>query len=273
MKKMQQINLKSGPAQRGYILLIVALFLSVLMVASAQFFLKTTDHTTGSGMIRDSTQSVLLAESAMNMVMGQFISGDDNGSGAEAAKNFSAYLGNQVALSNMWADADPYLRNMYYVTNTNDASEINITMPSILQAIANGESNAVNLAPAGSHRITTLGVALPPMRMNDLFDASGASIFSPSLFVLDAAGLLKKSNHSSWNAETSPVKAAGWLEATENPANVQVVDIFVQAMADVDGAKSYLQRHLGSYVPSARLGNIELIVEASNVNRMRGVDQ
>jgi len=273
MRKMKQINLKKGSRQKGYILLIVALFLSVLMVASTQFFLKTTDHTTSSGMTRNSIQSVLVAESAMNLVMGRFMSGD----ASEDAKNSSAYIGNQVDLANMLSDSD--LANMYYVTNTEIANEINITSPRILQAIANGEASAVALSAVGSQRITTsVDDPLVRMRVNDLFDTGGASTFRPSLFILNAAGLLINSPQTSWNAETSPVKAAGWLELIINPGNAQVVDVFIQAMADVDGAKSYLQRYLGFYgaggLDLSLLNEAsEIVSDANSLDRRRAIDR
>ena len=59
--------------QSGYLLILVAVFLLILTASSAQFFVRQTDNIRSSGALRDSTESLMLAETAMEMLRGQFI--------------------------------------------------------------------------------------------------------------------------------------------------------------------------------------------------------
>ena len=60
-------------SQSGYILILSSIFLFVLIASSAHFFYRTTENTTMSGTSRDSTQALLLAESAMEHLRGQMV--------------------------------------------------------------------------------------------------------------------------------------------------------------------------------------------------------
>jgi len=56
--------------ERGYILLLVAVFMLVLMGSSAQFFSRVTENASLSGGRRDNNEAAMLAESALNHLMG-----------------------------------------------------------------------------------------------------------------------------------------------------------------------------------------------------------
>lgn len=263
--KSQQRRLKRAEAHRGYILLITLVFLAILMSIGIHFFSRMVDHTKTTGGNRNITQAALLAESAMNLTMGTFLTGN----GADLGVDIPASMDNQAALLGVLNG----IPNMYYVTDTDiGLVEINRTASDLLQIIANGESRNSLPNPLASQRLVTNGFTpLTTLRINDLFGPGAA--FRPTLYTLDAAtGLLQTSNNT-WNTEPAVEKAAAWLEVSQNAVNASGVDIYVQAVADVDGSKSYVQRHIGSYIPSTELGRISLLTESSNVDRRRAVDR
>lgn len=252
---MYQKQLKKFPSrQKGYILLIVIIFLAILLAAGAHFFLRSTDHTKDSGGIRDLTESLLLAESAMHMGMGQFLSGPfDN-----AASNLPNNMSSQAGVAGIQA----VIPSLYYITDTTTLAEIEFTSPRLLQIVADGEANNVANVALGSARLTMdPDTPLTRLRINDLFDP-GAN-FRPLLFTLDpVTGLLTSSMAVSWDGLNATEKAAVWFEAIR--VSDDAVNIYVQAVAEIDGAKSYVQRTLVGYDPSDFLGeDIAAISEAS----------
>lgn len=88
-------------------------------------------------------------------------------------------------------------------------------------------------------------------------------------------GLLVTSAYGSWDAQKAgndynQTIAAAWAEITQNPANSNAMDLWVQAVAQVGWSKSYLQRYIGTYYPPARgggLSDIGVLIEAANFDR------
>ena len=261
-----RLNKPIPQKQQGYVLFLVIIFVTVIFGSSASFLVKSVQHSNESGSIRDMSESLLMAESAMNRVMGQFLSSDDS----QKAVNLPIFIDNEDSLAGIMAQI-PYL---YYInkTDSSDTREINQTSPSLLQIISNGEAANAGFIDLVSPKIVTSDAdPLNALRINDLFDDTG--LFRPFLFTMDPSnGFLTTSNALSWDSETSIEKVAVWLEAIQNETNSETVDIFVQAAAEIDGIKSYTQQYVGSYIPDRKLGNVALLVESSTVDRRRAVD-
>ena len=263
--------------QSGYVLLVVLVFLAILLSAGVHFYNRSTEHTKDSGGMRDVTESMILAESALYRGMGFYLSGNYDDAAVSIPNNMNSQVDMEGVLNNV--------PSMYYVTNTDVAgSEIDQDQPSILQLIANGEANNVAPAVLGSQRITTSGAApLTPLRIDDLFNNAGG--FRPELYVINPGdGLLIPSAAQTWSDEGAVSKAAVWFEVVQNTAMASSVDVYVQAVAEVDGSKSYLQRVLIGYDPSWMLGeelaalsesSLSAISEGgvSGIDRMRSVDR
>ncbi len=242
--------------QRGYIMLIVAVFLLVLLSGSAQFFSRIANDTQTSGMVRDSTESLMLAETAMELLRGRYISTLDTV--VEAPDVLDHVQAGQLPSIKANPDAGlfPY---MYYVSA---GTGIDQDSPSILQKIANGEAVATTAAAMTARSINS---ATSQMRVNDLFATVGATDLSPMLYTRSDNGLLVTSVAVNWAAEASSEKVAVWVEVIENDSDANAIDIFVQAVAQVGNAKSYVQRYVGTY--NNILGTISALAEASNIDR------
>ncbi len=271
MSKLKHISTHSFPGQQqsGYIMLLVAIFLLILMAGSAQLFTRIAEDTITSGTLRDSTESLMLAETAMENLRGQFI-----GTLNTVVETPTDDLDRNIAgaLTNNIANPDTILfPYMYYVTAGGGLDQ---TQPGILQAIADGEA-ANTTASTMTARSITFAANLR-LRMNDLFASPGGTAISPMIFTLNSSGLLTAiptTTAASWDAvdtTTMPEKAAAWIEVTQNPTIATDVDLFVQAMGQVGNAKSYVQRYIGTYNTVTILGNISALAEASNINRCVG---
>lgn len=249
-----------GRQQSGFIMILVAIFLLVLMVGSAQLFTRIAEDTVTSGTLRDSTEALMLAETAMEHLRGQYINTLD--SVAEAPSNgLDRDIAGQLT-GNMAAPDGVLFPYMYYVSA---GAGLDQTQPAILQKIADGEGAGADGAAMAARSIATNTAQL---RINNLFASPGGTAVSPMLYVLDAqSGLLTASAAANWNAEVSSEKAAVWIEVIQNPSNGTAVDLFVQAMAQVGTAKSYVQRYIGTY--NNVLGSISTLAEASNIDRAR----
>ena len=103
MKKIAPPTRATMGRQRGYILLLVLIFIAILMGMGAHFFLRATDHTRESGSMRDMTESMLLAESAMNLVMGRYFVTAGGSSDYGRSINLTNNRDNQVGLAEIQA--------------------------------------------------------------------------------------------------------------------------------------------------------------------------
>ncbi len=238
---------------RGFILPIVALLMIALMGASLAFFGRATDSSKLSGYSKDSTQAVLLAESALNRVFGRYVSpdvgvndidgnkvGDANGQGRPAGPNLPLNLPYQFFLSA-------------------DGATMDQSVPGILQRVADGEArgaSATTAAPA------TQAIATAPalLRVNDLFISAATR---PRLYTQGSTGLTASAN--TWAAETSPEKVAVWIEVVRDPdpANSDWFHLYLSAAAQVGQSRAYLQRYMGRYKDTLG-GFVPTLSEARN---------
>ena len=244
--------------QRGYIILMVGIFLLTLLALSAQFFNSANDSSERSGLYRDTTEARLLAESVMNKHYGQFANkldyrpnGQDDSTDAAAIQ---MNKGDFRTLARIFLSI-PYA---FAITHGNG---IDHKTPDLLQRIANGEAADV---PPGRLRTRTQLLFSPPdkFRVNDLFSRR----FQPRLFTVNSSAALVEVMDQTWD-EVEGVKAAVWIEVVESVLDEDGIDLFVSAVADVDGSKSYLRRRVNSYLPVVGLGSISLVSEATNVDR------
>jgi len=221
--------------QSGYILLYVTILLTALVFASGKFLERTMISMKSSGENRDSAESLLLAESAMNLVYGQFIfDGDVDGNGA---------IDNKTPINLNSTLPNIELHYIYYMS---DGSGINRQIPAILQWVADGEAIAQGDGTVGqviSPSTSTLVIA-------DLF----SSDHSPLLYTMDETGNLVKQNNSiTWETLIAIKKSAVWMELVRNPADDGGAQLYVQAAAQVGNAKSYVQRYVGAYEQTSGL--------------------
>ena len=270
MRSQLYMNKKVIKSQRGYVLLVVLVFLAILLSAGAHFYINSTEHAKQAGGIRDITESVLFAESAMYRGVGDFLFGADD----DAASALPNFLNEPDNFLNVVKNVTP----LFYLTDISTAdTELDQTAPSLLQIVANGEAALVDETVLTSQRITTNAGSLTQLRINDLFHAT--SEFRPNLYVIDqATGLLVNSAAADWDSEEAISKAAVWYEVIA--AGDSAVDIYVQAVAQVDGRKSYMQRIMVTYEPSYYLGEdlgalngASTAAESGGIDRLRGVDR
>lgn len=231
---------------------MVALFMIVLIIGSSQFYNRSTDSTIISGSKRDNSESLLLAESAMNLLMGRFVNTLDSD---EDGTTDSVQAG--LLQLNMTAPDAFLMPYMFYATNS---AGLDVTAPTLLQWVANGEAanaTAATLAQPGVPAATT------QLRINDLFTA----LNQPKLYTLNNDGLIIESAAANWAADTNISKAAVWFEITENNTQSDAVDIYVQSVAQVGTARTYIQRYIGSYFANIVIGTVPALAEASNIDR------
>ncbi len=250
--------------QNGSTLIIVMVMLVIMIGTSIHFFTQSTDSTKISGASRDSTQSLLLTESAMELLRGQFINKLDTNA---VISNTDCDVGGisldkceaSVLLKNISTPENFLMPYMFYVSN---ASAIDQTTPSLLQTIANSEGGFVSSSlPLNSRKISS---AITELRINDLFNAG----FKPMLFTVNVNGLLVPSAAANWDAETAAQKAAAWIEVILNPDDPAALDLYVQAVSQVGNGRSFIQRYIGSYFSNDTLGGfISPLSESSEIAR------
>ena len=270
--------------ERGITLILVLILLVIAVAASAFFNNSMVNSTRISGANRDNSASLLLAESAMETLRGRLLNemDDDNGGESDTCDDscelheivLEEYLASSTDVLTMLAEAD----YVYFAGDgTNGISE---TRPSVLQKVANGEA-----AMLGSGtRVTSQEVAssMDEILCQDLFSGGTPMLFTTGPG-LDWAGsttsntnnLLVASAYASWDAQKAgndynQTIAAAWAEITQNPANLNAMDLWVQAIAQVGWSKSYLQRYIGTYYPPAGGGgltDIGVLIEAANFDR------
>jgi len=236
------------------------------MAGSAHFYFRTTENTIASGTVRDSSQALLLAESAMELMRGQLVLNrldSDNTTRVAACEdpnnnNATSDICEAAEIrSNMSDPSSKLFSYMYYISS---ASALEHSAPSILQRVANGEAANASASTLASQ---TIAESDNQLRINDLFGNG----FAPRLYLLNSNALLTASNAANWNAEGAAEKAAAWVEVIVNPSNSNAVDLYVQAVAQVGKAKSYVQRYAGSFSSGTTLGSVSGLSEASNIDR------
>ncbi|MFQ5470770.1 MAG: hypothetical protein ACE5EH_10765 [Gammaproteobacteria bacterium] len=253
MKIVQTNKLSHCKKQSGYILLLVTMFLFILMGTSAQFMNRVSDGTKLSSMVSDNSESLLLAESAMNMLMGKFANTLDSDNDAIPDNQEAGNI--QSNLTNPNAFLMPY---MYYVTT---GAGIDQNAASLLQKVADGEASGATVEKLTQQQVAS-NVNL--LRVNALFISNTVK---PKLYTQNNNGLLIDSTAADWANESGTAKAASWIELIENPNVANALDIYVQSVAQVGISKSYVQRYVGSYFPVTTIGTIAVLAEASNINR------
>jgi len=284
---MKQIPLTNPLGQTGYTLVLVTVFLFILGAASIQFFNQSTESVKISGASRDSTQSLVLAEAAMEYLRGKFINNLDTSTTTKVSScEISAVTLDKCEASviqkNITNPDSSLFHYMYYINDSAQSNQgITEIIPGILQTVANNEktisapSGLTSITPSLSGPRVTKNQA--NLGINDLFVNANRH---PFLFGVDVDGALSPLDFSAdpslwtnaWfrDAELKSqslktmMKAAAWFEIIKNPDDPTSVDVFVQAAAQVGYAKSYTQRYVGSYFNSSELGDIALLNEATN---------
>jgi len=287
--------------QRGISLLLVLVLLVITAASSVYFHNSMVGNTRMSGAHRDNAASLLLAESAMEQLRGSYIAVDCN----SPAEGYSqdkclAYYGMYDAfdsrrqgkeakdyffhdtgrLSEFLVDNLPY---GFFVRKPGGNGGLTELAPSILQKVANGEAAASpGSEDFSDHWVST---TTSSFAVNDLFTETTR----PVLYVPDKDNglLVVAEGAEDWSAltlETTPEKAAAWLEFTLNPEpdsrydeelppndnrRYTSVDIWVQAVGQVGFAKSYLQRYVGTYYPPRTVGGLAALIEASEIDRRK----
>jgi len=282
--KMIQMRLKTK--QRGLSLLLVIVLLVISISTSLFFHERMISSTRISGATRDNSESMMLAESAMEMLRGGFINtldsrdcvwnlAHDMATGNDAADCLAdtksdagraATIGGQmsdtVALEASLAAAK--VKYLYYVGAADQQ------LPNILQRVANGGAGVQGAACTIANASHSVSAANCNMDINTLFNDAA---LSPLLFTTNANGLLINSDAASWQAELASngnnrTVAAAWIELTVNVDNPDAIDMWVQAAASVGVATSYVQRYVGTYHPASNvLGSLAGLVESSNIDR------
>lgn len=229
--------------QGGYTLVALVVVLSMLGVASMQYMERTAQSLQMSGYARDSAESLLLAEAAMNMVYGRFIyDGDlDRVNGPD----------NLASINTKATPPTIPLPYMYYVTA---GDGIDQSQPSLLQRVADGEAAAQG-ADVDDRAVPS---DIPRLRVDNLFNAGGG--FAPLMFGQDDNDPGLQVRNGTWTGLESPRKAAAWLELVRDP-DTERLQVFVEAVGQVGNAKSYVQRFVGSYTDT--LGHLGALNESN----------
>ncbi|MDH5326110.1 MAG: hypothetical protein OEZ68_17510 [Gammaproteobacteria bacterium] len=261
---MAQILYNRRRQQTGYILLLASIFLLILGVAASQLFSRSSDSTQISGSVRDQDKALLMAESALEHLRIRFVTNrldtdvsvrsndciDANGTTQDACEG--------ALLQKNMNTPDAFLFSyMFYVSKTGG---LDVNQPSLLQKLADGEASNAPVTPLTTQKIPA---SRQRLRIPDMFGTA----FHPVLYTLNENGRVVSSTAKNWDGETSGNRAAVWLEITQNPHDADSVDLFVQTVAQVERAKRFLQRYVGTYQSSQRLGFVSALSEASNIAR------
>ena len=217
--------------QSGYILIISVILLGAMLIATINYFEQSTDSIQMSGYNRDAAEALLLAESAMNMLYGQFVFGQDVDGDAlpDRDETFDENSPNVLPL-----------HYMYFRSNNN---AIDAQQPSILQLVANGEARSGS-ARAGT---TVKNHRVPGNAVNLLISELYANNLKPVLYLLDANNQLTVSNNIWTNVNNNQKAAVAWLELTREQAGANRINVYVQAAAKVGSSINYVQRYVGNY--------------------------
>ena len=212
----------------GYILVLTIVLLAALLVMSLSFFKRTADSLQVSGYNRYAAESLVVAESAMNMLYGRYVyNADLDGDGVKDIEE-------RIDLKSLTDLPLPY---MYFVSTD---TEIDQKLPSILQRIANGE------ARGEGHTLSNHQVSSDAHRL--LISNLTTSKAKPVIFQFNDSHQLVKTSRS-WTdlASSSEKGAAVWLELVKNEDMEGTVQVYVQAVGKAGSSKSYLQRYIGNF--------------------------
>lgn len=206
------------------------LLVLVMLIGTLNFLEQSTESIQISGYNRDSSESLLLAESAMNMLYGKFRYKQDIDNDGSNTPD----LDQTPILTDL--DSLP-LSYSYFVTG---GTGIDQALPSLLQRVANGEAR--NTGSAGNNH--SFSVDQNEILVENLYTNSAR----PIIFVLNNENNLVPSNQT-WNElKSSNTKfAAAWLEFVNNPALEGAIQIYVQSVSKVGSSKSYVQRYVWHY--------------------------
>lgn len=222
-------------SQKGYILIITIVLLSVLLIMSLNFFKRTADSLQMSGYNRESTESLVIAESAMNFLYGRYIYNADldGKNGIDIDVKINPSKPNEIDL--------PYL---YYVSSDGSIDQKN---PSLLQKIANGEARNIG-ATINNHEVAKTTERLQIMNLY-------SNKAKPIVFQFNALNQIEQTE-TEWSAVSgnNSKAAVAWLELVKNEELEGTVQVYVQAVGKVGTSKSYVQRLIG-YIPTT-LGSI-----------------
>lgn len=212
--------------QSGYVLIIVLLMLGMLMLASIRFLDRSVTNVQMSGENRRISESLLLAESAMNSLLGRFAYGAD--------LNRDGTADNQLRIDLNEMPPTLPLPYLYYATAGNGIDQ---SQPSLLQAVADGEARAQGSA-INDHAAAVNSL----LQINSLYSGDNR----PITFLQTANGL-EISDQSFDSLPSHPGRAVAWLEVVRKPDDEPGVKIYVQAAAQVGDSRSYVQRYAGQY--------------------------
>ena len=270
--KLRRYNqFPSRSNEQGYILLFVLVLLVALMVGAISFFYRANDATQLSGAARDYDQAMLLAESAGDWVQGRFFNdspatiSDANRCAAQTVASLATALPGDLNCNGTRDDPDGRLASVtptlplslgyqFYLVDAGTTLRV-ATNPGLAQMVADGEARNTGTTLTSQAVPTTTTRLL----LNNLFISN---TIRPILLTQDATGLAKSAN--TWNTETSPEKAAVWVEITREKNSGTGYDMYLCSVAKVGKAKAYLQRYIGTY--GSTLGGIQVapLSEAAN---------
>jgi len=271
--------------QSGYVLILTVMFLLILMGTSSQFYVRSLENTRLSGVERDKDLSFLTAEAAMNDLFLR-VANDVYDAGplspfttpdpklnksclkdpAPTACLLTAITPNLGDSKKLHGQLPTYI---YHITTVDGMDTPN---PGILQGIANGESQNVAFAQvaASSFAAPALNTDLT-LRINDLYSATkspisyrvdGTTGSLTSVATVSPTNFDTMGNIGGGVVTTPGVKAAAWLEFTPGP--IGTINIYVQAVAQVGDAITYLQQLIIAGATLNTLsGNIQAISEAN----------
>lgn len=247
--------------QTGFVVIFVCVFMSALLLVAAQFHRYSYQHMLNSGFTRTGFEAEILAESALNLMMGEFLSGRDyfvNGiADIEEARSLVLLQNDPVQMDRL-LDTLPY---MMYIKLNGALDEITLTQPQLLQSLANGAGQGSTQGNANydRHYFYADNDQALVLDIADLFSDKRR----PVLLVQDQdTGLLRRSDVQHWGNESSDIKLAAWMELVRSSGAPEDVDIYVQVFAEVHGTRRYTQRHLLTVPANRYLGDMSLITES-----------
>jgi len=234
MRRRKTINIKK---QDGYIVIVTIALLATLLSVTIGSFERLKNNRQLSGYNRDSAESLLLAESAMNFMIGLYQTTSMDG---------DAFIdGNEVININLLPISDN-LPTPYFYFVSNAGGTIDQNTPSILQRVANGE--AMNLSNPLANRVVPF--ASNNLLISDLFVDANTR---PMVFTLNGVNLFQIeaiNTSGEWDAAATiaanPKIAAAWMEIVDDPNIIGSLEVYIAALAKVGRSKSYVQKLYGT---------------------------